>query len=330
MTAADPSTMSFGDHLEELRKRLIFSLVGLVPIMIVCLVFGQTILRILIRPLEAQLLRAGQSPTLQALSPVETFGAYVKVSMIATVLIGVPWVLGQFWLFVRPGLYAAERRFARFLMPLSVVLTLTAAAFLYWVMLPTALFFLISFGAGVAAAPPPTAALPEGLTLPALPVLAADPASPEPGSFWFLEPMHQLRLVGATGEIYSIPFSTGGLITQQYRISEYVDLLFLLGVVFAIAFQAPIVVLLLCWSGIVEREDLARQRRMVLMVCAVVAAVVTPTGDPASMLLLTAPLYLLFELGLFLARVATPERVAEGLFTRAVTGRRTDADLDDE
>lgn len=321
------NTMSFGDHLEELRRRLIWGLAGLAPILLVCLLFGQSIMRFLIAPLERQLLRAGQAPTLQALSPVETFGAYIKVSMVATVLLGVPWALWQLWLFVRPGLYETERRFARFLLPLSVVLTFAATSFLYLVMLPVALFFLITFGAGVAPENPPVAPLGEGIVLPTTPVLSADPEDPAVGATWVLGPMHQLRIHVGGGRVYSAPLTSGGLIAQQYRVKEYVDLVFMLGLVFAVAFQTPVVVMLLAWAGIVDPADLARKRKHAFFVCAVLGAVLTPTGDPASMALLTGPLYLLFELGLALARFVPAKRVAGGLLRQ---GPGRDGDMDDE
>ncbi len=302
--------MSFGDHLEELRRRLIISLLGLVPILIVCLLFGKSILLFLLDPLEGQLLRAGQAPTLQALSPVETFGAYVKVSMVAAVLIAVPWLLWQLWLFVAPGLYASERRFARLLMPMSVALTIAGAAFLYYAMLPVALYFLISFGAGVAQPYAPAAPIPEGVVLPTIPTLAADPLNAAPGAMWVLSPTHQLRIQADATTIWSVPLTSGALIAQQYRVKDYVDLIFILGVVFALAFQTPIVVLLLSWVGIIEPRDLAKKRRHIFALCAILGAVLTPTGDPASMMMMTIPLYALFEMGLAMARLLPASRVA--------------------
>ncbi|MEO0588244.1 MAG: twin-arginine translocase subunit TatC, partial [Planctomycetota bacterium] len=86
------ANMSFGDHLEELRTRLIVSLLGLLPILIVCLVFGRELLDIIIAPAQASLRASGLPAALQATSPVETFGAYLRVGLIATVLVGSPWL----------------------------------------------------------------------------------------------------------------------------------------------------------------------------------------------------------------------------------------------
>ncbi len=314
--------MSFGEHLEDLRRRLIFSMLGIVPILILCLAVGQTLLRIVIAPLETALLRANESPTLQALSPIETFGAYLKVSTVAAIILGVPWCLWQLWLFVRPGLYPNEQRFAQFLVPLSSSLSIAGAAFLYYVLLPAMLYFLILFGTGVAQNKPPVAALPPAITLPAIPVLQADPIDAAPGAAWVLAPRHQLRIRLDNGETVSTNLTSAGLIAQQYRVSEYVNLVFLLALVLALTFQTPVVIMLLSWSGLVDHRFLASKRKHVVLITVVLAAVITPTGDPVSLALLAIPLYILFEFGLVLARAVPPRRVAAGI----ITGKATDGD----
>ncbi len=314
--------MSFGEHLDELRRRLIFALLGVIPIMVVCLAFGQSLLRLVIAPLERALLRANQSPTLQALSPIETFGAYLKVAMVATLVISIPWCLWQLWLFVRPGLYPNEQRFARFLVPLSSALSIIGAAFLYKVLLPLMLYFLILFGVGVAQSNPPTSPLPQGVTLSSIPILNTDPVDPAPGAAWVLAPRHQLRIHLADGEIVSTNLTSAGLVAQQYRIADYVDLVFLLILVFALTFQTPVVIMLLSWSGLVDHKFLASKRKHVVLITVVAAAIITPTGDPVSLALLAVPLYLLFEFGLILARAVPPRRVAAGV----LSGKSTDGD----
>lgn len=324
MTPDESQLMPFGDHLEELRRRLIWALVGLAPILLVSLWFGKTVIAFLIRPVEKQLIRAGQAPVMQALSPIEPFSAYIKVAFALTILIGAPWVLWQLWLFVAPGLYQHERRFARFLVPLSVALTTAAAFFLYKVMLPLMLFFLISFGADLAQirSVAPAAAY-EG-PIASVPLLDADPADAPVGSMWILVPARQLSVQLDGGVTLRSPLTTGGIIAQQYRIREYLDLFITLALVFAVAFQTPIVVLLLSWAGIVDARWLAQRRKHIFFVCAILAAVLTPTGDPASMAMLLTPLYLLFELGLLLARFVPARRVAQGLASG------TDGDEDDD
>ena len=312
MIGRDPDSMSFGDHLEELRRRLVFALIGPIPVMIVCLIYGGRILSFIIKPLEAQLAAAGQPIRLLATSPVEPFGAYLKVGMAAAILISAPWILYQAWLFVAPGLFKNERRFVYFLMPASAALTVAAMAFLYKVMLPVMLRFFIVFGSLIVQTSPGVAVLPDGLTLPSVPVLAADPPAPAPGQMWVNSRMGELRIAAGAADAVTIlgaPLARGGTIAQQYRVGEYVNLVFGLAIVFAVAFQLPIVMLLAGWVGIFRPEDLTPYRKHVLFVCAIAGAVFTP-ADPGSMILLATPLYLLFELGLALMRFVPASRVA--------------------
>ena len=304
--------MSFGDHLEELRRRLIWALAGPVPILIVALAFGGPILAFLIHPLEVQLAAAGQPVRLLATSPVEPFGAYLKVALASAILVSAPWILYQGWLFVAPGLYRRERRFIYVLMPLSAVMTVAAMAFFYYAMLPVMLRFFIVFGSFIVQPNPGVAPLPAGLTLPTVPVLAADPPDPTAGQMWLNESMSELRIaVGAAGAVTVIgaPLASGGTIAQQYRVGEYVNLVFGLAVVLTVAFQLPIAMLLAGWIGVIQPSDLAPYRKHVLFICAIAGAFFTP-ADPGSMLLLLIPLYLLFELGLALMRFMPSSAVA--------------------
>jgi len=313
----DPNafSMPFGDHLEELRRRLMFALLGPIPIFVVSLFYGGQILDFLVAPAETQLRAAGLPVRMLAASPAEPFTAYLKVAMVVAVLVSAPWILYQVWLFVAPGLYSKERRFAYFLFPASTVLTATGMAFLYYVLLPVMLRFFIIFGSMVITTNPATAPLPEGLTLPTVPVLTADPVQPTPGDLWMNENMNELRLAVPTGDalnpvrVMGVPLSGGGVIDQHYRIGEYVSLVFNLGIVFALAFQLPLVLMLGEWVGVLDHRALAKLRRYALFACAVVGAIFTP-ADPGSMVLLAIPLYALFEFGLLLMRFVPASRVA--------------------
>lgn len=315
--------MPFGDHLEELRRRLIWALVGLAPIFLLAMVFGRELLELLIAPVQAQLRAAGQPESLQATGPLETIGAWLRVGFAATIMVGLPWVVWQFWLFVAPGLHEHEKRFARIVMPMSAVLTVLGIAFLYFVMLPAMLLFLIRFGAELSRPEVETAPVPPAMVLPpGPPWLDADPVDPPPGSTWINRKLHQQRfavpkldaeggVVGVEG-IVGMSLTPASGIQQQYRISEYTSLVFFMGIAFAIGFQTPVVVLLAGWVGLVDRAFLAKNRKYAVFVCAVAAAVLTPSPDPFSMMVLAVPLYVLYEFGLVLLRVMPARRVAGG------------------
>lgn len=312
-------TMSFGDHLDELRRRLVYALVGPIPILVVCLIFGDPLLEFMLAPLEGQLRAAGLPARLLATGPAETFAAWMKVALVVTFMVAGPWIFYQAWLFVKPGLYAHERRFAYFLLPSSAGLTAIGAVFLYYVLLPVSLRFLILFGSSLAQAPPVIVPLPPGVVLPQAIVLRGDPPDPNPGAYWLNTERNELRFAApdpgepAKVRTMGVPLTNGGMIAQEYRVSEYIDLVFMLALIFALTFQTPLILMLLGWTGLVEPRMLTKHRKGVIFGCTVAAAIITPTVDPFTMILLGAPLYLLFELGILLMRWVPARRVAEGL-----------------
>jgi len=312
-------SMSFGEHLDELRQRLVFALLGLAPILVGALIIGKDVLALLVTPVQESLLRRGLPPTLQATGVLETFGTYVKVVLILTVLVGSPWLIWQIWRFVAPGLYRSEKRFARLLAPLSLFLTASSAAFLYYIMLPVVLAFFIGFGTGIGKPTVRTAPVPEGVTLPSIPVLEHDPPSPTLGQEWFNETLMERRTVvrmnGPRAVVRGTPYTSGSGIVQQYRISEYVGTVLGLALGFAIGFQMPVIVLLLGWVGIVRVSDLTKKRKHAALACTAAGALLTP-ADPLSMALMAGPLYLLFELGVLLLYLLPAKRVARGLIAR--------------
>lgn len=313
--------MSFGEHLDELRRRLVYAIAGVVVLFVLGLVLGGRLLELLCAPVIAELKSAGQSPSMLATSPVEPFGAYIKVATVFAVVLGLPWILYQLWLFVAPGLYPREQRFAYFLLPLSGMLTVLGLAVLFFVILPIALYFLITFGAGLVPTRAATAPLPPGVVLPTIPALSADPADAPPNTLWFNSTLSELRFNAGDGRILAAPLSGGGIIAQQYRVSEYINLVFMLGLAFAVAFQLPLALLLLSWAGIIEPADLARRRKHIILGC-VVGAAFLPTQDPWSLILLSALMVGLFEFGILLMKVVPPNRVARGLSP----ARATDSD----
>ena len=100
---SDAYTMSFGDHLEELRKRLLLSLVVPLPVAIALFFISKTLVLVLMRPL-VQVLESQNLPSqVQALSPPEVILVQLKLSVILAIVLSAPWILWQMWLFIRPG-----------------------------------------------------------------------------------------------------------------------------------------------------------------------------------------------------------------------------------
>ena len=321
--------MPLGAHLDELRKRLIWAMVGLLPILIVSMAFGSQILDFLIQPVEKALQAEGFPGTLVSIGPTEAFATYMKVGLIATVAVGLPWVLYQLWLFVAPGLYSAERRYVYLLLPLSSVLMLSSMVFLYRLVLPLVLAFFVNFGVTLGARHSEPHEAPVGTTFLNAPVLTADPLKPATGDVWLNSSMRALRVcIGEKNgqpDICSLNLTKEAGIRPEYRVNEYIDLLQSLTIAFAAGFQTPVVVLLLGWAGLITPAFLREYRKHAVFVTAIVAAVLTP-GDVSTMFLLWVPLYLLYELGGVLLRVFPSERVSRAVAAKAGSGNPEDDD----
>lgn len=305
--------MTLGEHLNELRRRLMVSILGLIPILILAMVFGQKLLALLLAPAQEALRQHNFPGALQTTSPLELFFTYFNVSLIAAVVVGSPWLLFQLWLFVSPGLHHHERRYVYFLIPLSTTLTALGILFLFKVILPFAMTFFVTFGSDMGARQATTAPLPPSIVLPSIPILDADPPDPQPGQQWINRPLTALRVASTTSdgkpEIYSVPLTHEVGVVQQYRVAEYIRLLLMLSLAFALGFQLPVVILLLGWARLIDIKALKKYRKYALFACAVVAAFITP-GDPTSMIAMWIPLYLLYELGIALLRFFPAHKVA--------------------
>jgi sec-independent protein translocase protein TatC len=132
------------DHLIELRKRLIRSIVAFVLCFILCFAFARQIYGFLTEPLAAAL--AGQpNDHLIYTALYETFFTYVKVGMFAGLCLAFPYIAAQIWMFIAPGLYKNERKAFRPFLLWSPVLFIAGAAFVFYVMLPYAIKFFASY-----------------------------------------------------------------------------------------------------------------------------------------------------------------------------------------
>jgi sec-independent protein translocase protein TatC len=136
------STMSLGDHLEELRTRLILALIGLAAGAVICLFFGPRIITFIQKPYTE--LMPGRP--LIALAPADAFVGYMKVALISGLIVSSPWVFYQLWMFVSAGLYPREKRYVRLAVPFSAALFVTGALFFIYVVAPISLAFFLKFG----------------------------------------------------------------------------------------------------------------------------------------------------------------------------------------
>ncbi|MBI4877439.1 MAG: twin-arginine translocase subunit TatC [Acidobacteria bacterium] len=139
--------MSFLEHLEELRSRILKALGGLGVAFVLCLVFANDLWVAVSKPAIDALKRIGADPNLAQLTPMDAFTTiWVKVPMLAAIFIASPWVLYQVWAFIAPGLFKKERRWATPFILCSAGLFILGGLFAYFVAFRFGLEFLLSIG----------------------------------------------------------------------------------------------------------------------------------------------------------------------------------------
>lgn len=135
--------MSFLEHLDELRKRLIAMIIGIAAGCAVAFVFIERIFQFVMVPLQQMLPGGGKMITT---APTEYFMLHIKVGLVVGVVLSAPWVLYQVWLFVAPGLYSNEKRFAIPFVLGSSLCFFAGAAFAHYVAFRVVWRFFIDFG----------------------------------------------------------------------------------------------------------------------------------------------------------------------------------------
>jgi sec-independent protein translocase protein TatC len=143
--------MSFLEHLEELRKRLILSVAGLGVAFLASLIFTNQLWEVVQEPAAEALKSLGYKDlTLVMTSPMESFSIiWVKLPMLVSLFLASPWLLYQVWSFVAPGLYKRERRWAAPFIICSAGLFITGGLFAYYVAFRFGLTFLLGIGQAV-------------------------------------------------------------------------------------------------------------------------------------------------------------------------------------
>ena len=141
---AELPTMSFLEHLDELRKRLWWSLLAVAVAFAIALSYARRILDIFLAPIRPML---GDAKPVY-LDLTEPFMLYMKVAFLMAIFIAAPFILYQVWAFISPGLYPRERRYAIPFILSGTGFFLLGGAFGYWIGFPTACRFLLSVAEG--------------------------------------------------------------------------------------------------------------------------------------------------------------------------------------
>jgi sec-independent protein translocase protein TatC len=229
--------MSFIDHLGELRRRLLWSLLAVGILFIPAYYFSNELFEFLMKPLIENL---PEGSTLIFTRPAEGFSTYLKVSFFAALFLAVPFILYQAWRFIAPALYKEEKQ----------------------IVIPFIFFGSLFFGLGAAFCY----------------YIASPPA------FKFLLNEYSSEYVKAFPTISA-------------ALSFFMALIFGFGLVF----EFPLIIFILARIGIVTSKWLREKRKYAVVVSAMIAAILTPTTDAISMMLMFVPIIIFYELGILVA-----------------------------
>lgn len=232
----DEKTMPFLDHLDELRRRLIVCVIAVGLGFVIAYIFSQEVFNIIIAPIYRAL---PEGTTLIFIGVTEAFMSYLKMSLVVGIVIALPVILYEVWMFVAPALYANEKRYILPFMFSAIFAFTGGVLFCYFLVLPPAAQFLL-----------------KGYS---------------------------------TTTIKAMP-------TMKEALSLTLMLLF----AFGLTFQLPFVMLILGNLGIITNRTLKKYRKFAIVIIAVAAAIITPTSDAVTMLLLAVPLWLLYEISILL------------------------------
>jgi len=144
------------EHLDELRKRLIYSAITLMVGFAVCFTYSEQLLALLRLPLDHQIRLSFTTPifefiksatpvTLIFISPAEAFWAHLKIAIVAAIIFSCPVIITEVWLFIKPALYKDERRTVAPFIIFSILLFIVGLAFCTLIVLPFALDFLLNY-----------------------------------------------------------------------------------------------------------------------------------------------------------------------------------------
>lgn len=223
--------MTFVEHLEELRSRIIVCLASVLLASVAIWFFSKEILDFITRDV----------PKVYFTSVTEAFGVRIKISMWGGFIASVPVLLYQAWQFVVPGLLERESKAAFGVIFFGTLFFAAGGAFCFTVVLPVAVKFLLSFQTD------------------------------------------KLQPIIAVG--------------------DYVGFVSFMVFIFGAVFELPVVAFFLGKLGIVDAAMLASGRRWAVVIILIVAAAVTPTPDFFSQLALAVPLYILYEISIWVVRL---------------------------
>lgn len=314
----DDVRMTIGEHLDELRGCLIRSLLAVFAACLICMYPARWIFQAIAAPAIIVLSLKGQDVSFLQTGPTEGILVYIKVVLIAALLLSGPYVLYQVWSFVATGLHLKERQYVHKMIWPSVGLFISGVVFMYFLVLPLALNFLIGFAdflprpdtkpnaligkvLGIKPTTMPTSQ-PSIEESPRVPFFVVDPEDPPEGHMWVNISERKLKIRTAD-DVLAVQMRRDkkrGMLDTHFKIGEYLSFVLMLTIAFGLCFQMPLVVVFLVRTGIVPAATLRKNRKLVILGIVIIAGILAPP-DLLSHLLLSGPMLLLFEIGLIVA-----------------------------
>ena len=256
--------MSLGEHIHELRNRIVVSAIAIVMASVVAFIFRQDVLHFLTKPYcdqpAAQEFSRNGKCTLIVSGVLDAFTLSLKISLNIGIIAAAPVWLFQVWRFITPGLRNKERTWVVTFVLSSTLLFLAGCAVAY-LTLPKGLQFLLSFG--------------------------------------------------------------GDSFTPLIQATKYISFLLAMMLVFGIAFEFPLLVVLLNLVGVASAKRLQGWRRAEIFGVFVFAAVATPSQDPFTMTALAVPMCLMYEGAVVIARIHD-KRIGRGVSDPDLVGLSDD------
>ncbi len=320
--SVDLPTMSFGDHLTELRKRLIFALLGSAIGIGLCLYYDVNIIEFLYQPYLIALKWAGYPPHLQYFKALGSIIVYFTTALKAGLVVSSPWIIYQFWRFVASGLYPRERRVVYKYIAPSALLFLLGVAFFFFLILPFLLKFIMEFNQQVQVPPlRPTwweqflyhgkhMGMPSTMVSSVkpliIPVLPHDPVHFKGGvaTLWFNATDGQLRMHVGHELLEMTAQPAKALFAPIPMLHDYLSFVTIMSLIFGIAFELPMVMLILSKIGIVTAAQFRSMWRYAVLGLAIVAVVLAPSPDIFTFASIYIPLLSLYGAGLIMATLA--------------------------
>lgn len=245
---SDTPTMTFWDHLDELRSVIIRVLVvtGLAAVVAFCL--KDELFAIVLAPRSSDFITyrlMGVEPFrvhLMNTGLTEQFMIHMKTAMYAGVLVASPYIIYMLFRFVSPALYDNERRYATLLCGSGYVMFMLGTAINYFLIFPLTVKFLGT---------------------------------------------------------YQVSPDVANMLTLQ----SYMDTLLMMSLVMGIVFELPVVSWILGRMGLVNAQMMQSMRRHAIVAILVVAAIITPTTDAFTLIVVALPIWLLYELSIVIVRI---------------------------